>query len=208
MPKGVPGSGIPLPAHKLSCGNKKDTPSTWARQPRPNAGCKKQKKQPAMLATTNTIATAKPAGPIGIKKFAQTNFWLFLLAICDDPCTLVQHIEHRDGTIAELAYGETKGCFEKPSHTKKPTKDIDCPDILPLAHQQNQNGNQSLMDNPSTLLHPDVVGSKRYIMGTRLQMRKSGKSHKKQTCSFHDISLANQGGLVKSMNQEALQVTR
>jgi hypothetical protein len=107
-----------------------------------------------------------------------------------------------------LAYGDTKGCFEKPSISQKPKKDIDCPDILPLAHVDNQNIDKAAMGNKSTLVHPDVKGTKRYIAGTKLQMREGVKSHKKATCLFHDLSNAKQGALIKSMNQEALQNTR
>ena len=45
-------------------------------------------------------------------------------------------------------------------------------------------------------------------MGTKLQMRDSGTSHKKETCRYHNLNNSKQGSLVKSMNQEALQVTR
>lgn len=131
-----------------------------------------------------------------------------LLVVCDDPCTLEQHIEHRNGTTAMLAFGEAKGCFEMPSNLKKPSTDIDCPDILPLTHQENPKGDKTAMENPSSLIHPDVKGTRRYIMGTKLQMKDSGKSHKKETCSYHNLNNAKQGSLVKSMNQEALQVTR
>ena len=130
-----------------------------------------------------------------------------ILAICDDPCTLIQHIGHRFPTEAKLAYGETQGCFEKPSMTKPPTKNLPCPDILPLAHSSNVT-DRSAMTKSSILLHPDAQSDRRYITGTRLQMRPSGKSHKKKTCSFHDLANAEEGVLINSMNQEALQVTR
>ena len=107
-----------------------------------------------------------------------------------------------------LAYGETKGCFEMPSTSKKPTEEIDCPDILPLAHQESQKVDSFAMTNQSPLIHPDVTGTRRYIMGTRMQMRDSGKSHKKPTCAFHDLAKSKQGSLINSMNQEAMQVTR
>lgn len=32
-----------------------------------------------------------------------------ILAICDDACTLVQHIGHRFPVEAKIAYGDTKG---------------------------------------------------------------------------------------------------
>ena len=130
-----------------------------------------------------------------------------VLAVCDDPCTLVQHIGHRDDQIAMLAYGETLGCFEKPSMTEPPSKDIDCPAILPLAHAVDE-VDSSAMENPSPVIHPDTKEQRRYIMGTKLQMRGRGKSHKRPQCAFHDLDNCNQGRLVKSMNQEAMQVTR
>ena len=129
-------------------------------------------------------------------------------ALCDDACTLVQHLNHRDPTLAMMAYGETGGCFEKPSDTQKPRTDIDCPDILPLALVENPEVDRSRMRNPSQIIHPDIKGTKRYLMGTKLQMRDSGTSHKKATCSFHNVNNSKQGPLIKTMNQEALQVTR
>ena len=130
-----------------------------------------------------------------------------ILTICDDSCTLLQHVEHRFPTEAKLAFGETKGCFEKPSNAKLPNTDIDCPEILPLAHQ-TKIPDKLLMDNPSILLHPDALSDRRYVMGTRMQMRPSGTSHKKKSCSFHDLDKSKQGVLSSSMNQEALQNTR
>ena len=141
------------------------------------------------------------------KQETQQSINLFL-ALCDDACTLVQHLNHRVPTIAMLAYGETGGCFEKPSNAQKPRTDIDCPDILPLAQVENPTVDRSAMKNPSTLMHPDVKGTRRYLMGTKLQMRESGTSHKKATCSFHNVNNSKQGPLIKTMNQEALQVTR
>ena len=136
-------------------------------------------------------------------------FWHFFLVVCDDSCTLVQHIRHRDGATAELAYGETKGCFEKPSSTEKPKTNLQVPDILPLALTYTTSlPNASAMTNSSILIHPDSQSTRRYIMGTKMQMRKSGKSHKMPECSFHDLSNAMEGSLIKSMNQEGLQMTR
>ena len=34
-----------------------------------------------------------------------------ILAVCDDACTLVQHIEHRFPVESKIAYGETKGAL-------------------------------------------------------------------------------------------------
>ena len=131
-----------------------------------------------------------------------------ILAICDDVCTAVQHMAHRDDTIAMQALGETGGCFEKPTKDKEPCKDIDCPDILPLAYDDKHIADKSAMENTSPLIHPDAVGDKRYVMGTKMQMRGKGKSHKRETCAFHDLDNSKQGQYIKTMNQEALQVTR
>ena len=45
----------------------------------------------------------------------------------------------------------------------------------------------------------------RYVVGTKLQM-KSGKSHKKNTCKYHDVSLAREGSRIKTMNQVPLSL--
>ena len=130
------------------------------------------------------------------------------LVVCDDPCTLVQHdAPHRVPFLAEFAYGETKGCFELPSATKAPTKNLDIPDILPLAYSEVPT-NEDAMDDSAPLVHPDVAGTKRYVMGTRMQMRKTGTSHKLPECSYHDLSCAKQGVHVSTMSQEGLQMTR
>ena len=99
------------------------------------------------------------------------------------------------------------GCFEKPSMTNPPTKNLSCPEILPLAHSFNI-PNGSSMSNESRLTHPDAENDRRFISGTRLQMQKKRTSHKKKTCSFHDLDNAQEGKLISSMNQEALQNTR
>lgn len=134
--------------------------------------------------------------------------YLLTLGVCDDACTLVQHMSHRDRNVAIRAFGDYRGCFEVPSSTLKPSQGIDCPDILPLAHANNQNMVKDSMKNPSALVHPDVKGTRRYVMGTGLQMRDSGTSHKRPECSFHNVNHAKQGELIRTMNQEALQITR
>ena len=50
-------------------------------------------------------------------------------------------------------------------------------------------------------MHPDVRGVKRFVVGTGLQMRKGGTSHKRPSCKFHDVSLVVQGDYIKTMNQ-------
>ena len=32
-------------------------------------------------------------------------------------------------------------------------------------------------------------------------MKKTGASHKKKSCKFHDVSLAKEGVMIKTMNQ-------
>ena len=130
-----------------------------------------------------------------------------VLAVCDDACTLVQHIGHREGTIAWMAYGETQGCFEKPSFVEAPRTDIDCPAILPSAYNEQEVDSQA-MTNPSPFVHPDTKDHRRFIMGTKMQMRGKGKSHKRPQCAFHDLDNCIQGKYVKSMSQETMQVTR
>ena len=44
------------------------------------------------------------------------------------------------------------------------------------------------------------------FLGTRLQMRKGKTSHKLKTCEYHNANLSNQGKLLKTMTQEAMQV--
>ena len=114
---------------------------------------------------------------------------------------------HRVPCLAEFAYGETIGCFEVPSATKAPTKDIDIPEILPLAYSEGA-PKEDAMTNSSPLVHPDVDGLKRYVMGTRMQMRKTGTSHKLPECSYHDLACAKQGVYIGTMSQEGLQMTR
>ena len=91
--------------------------------------------------------------------------------------------------------------------TELPNKNISCPDILPLAHSSNV-PDRSAMTKPGRLMHPDALKDRRYISGTRLQMQKNRTSHKKLSCSFHDLDNTEEGKLVNSMNQEAFQVTR
>ena len=131
-----------------------------------------------------------------------------ILGICDDACTLVQHISHRDAYISTRAYGDNRGCFEVPSSKIRPSRDIDIPDITPLTHVKNKHVDKAAMKHPSTLIHPDVKGTRRYIMGTGLQMRESGTSQKRPECSFHNVNHSKQGAVIKTMCQEALQNTR
>ena len=114
---------------------------------------------------------------------------------------------HRVPYLGELAYGESKGCFEHPSATVAPNKNLDIPDILPLAYSEGT-PNEDAMTNSSPLVHPDVSGFKRYVMGTKMQMRKTGTSHKLPECSYHDLSCAKQGVYTSTMSQEGLQMTR
>ena len=125
----------------------------------------------------------------------------------DDSCQYVRHSraqpEYR--VWSELAFGETHGCFEKPSATREPTANIDCPDITPLQFAHNIT-NRDAMKVESRLVHPDSTSLTRYVLGTRLQMRKGATSHRLKTCAYHDANLSKQGKMLKTMTQEAMQV--
>ena len=43
--------------------------------------------------------------------------------------------------------------------------------------------------------------SARYVVGTKLQMKKSGTSHKRNSCKYHDVTLVKEGEYIKTMNQ-------
>ena len=88
-----------------------------------------------------------------------------VLHICDDACTLVCHSLQRYPVESELAYGSTRGCFENP-HEDIPPKRMSCPDIIPI-ELDNRMPNRDAMKNPSTLVHPDVSSTVRYVLGTR-----------------------------------------
>ena len=106
---------------------------------------------------------------------------------------------------SELAFGQFHGCFERPSVTKDPTDNIDCPDIAPLTFSTNS-VNRDAMKNPSRLVHPDSTSLVKYCMGTGLQMRKGRTSHKIKSCEYHDVTKSRQGKYLKTMTQEAMQV--
>ena len=40
---------------------------------------------------------------------------------------------------------------------------------------------------------------------TRMQLRRTGSSHKRKSCSFHDVTLAEEGSMIKTMNQVRLE---
>ena len=65
-----------------------------------------------------------------------------------------------------MAFGETRGCFEKPSDEVPPSSGISCPDITPIELQPGP-VNREAMLNPSNLVHPDIASSTRYVFGTR-----------------------------------------
>lgn len=50
-------------------------------------------------------------------------------------------------------------------------------------------------------VHPDANSQEKYVVGTKLQMRKKGTSHKKNSCQYHDVSLTRQGEKISTMNQ-------
>ena len=88
-----------------------------------------------------------------------------VVLVCDDPCTYVSHSMQRYPTEAELAFGETRGCFEMPSNDIPPRTGIRCPDIIPIEVQLNCN--RMAMNENDFLLHPDSSTTKRYVFGTR-----------------------------------------
>ena len=88
-----------------------------------------------------------------------------VVLICDDACTYVAHSMSRYPTVAELAFGKTRGCYQKPSDEVPPSTDLSCPDIIPTELQSEVN--RDAMLNPSLVVHPDVSTSTRYCFGTR-----------------------------------------
>ena len=88
------------------------------------------------------------------------------LLICDDACTFVSHSLQRYPVEAQLAYGEKRGCFEKPQEDTLPQENISCPDITPI-ELSTREVNKEAMRNKSPLVHPDVSTSTRYVSGTR-----------------------------------------
>ena len=85
----------------------------------------------------------------------------------DDACAYVRHSfsEPKYRVWSQLAFGEKLGCFEKPSSTKNPNSDIDCPDITPLLFSGNQ-ANREAMKMESRLIHPDTGSSlTKYCLG-------------------------------------------
>ena len=70
---------------------------------------------------------------------------------------------------------DRRGCFEPPSETKEPTSDIECIDIVPIESTDNITYFEN-MEDESQIMHPDSMNHNRYVMGTRLQTRKGGKS--------------------------------
>ena len=107
---------------------------------------------------------------------------------------------------SKLAFGEKGGCFQLPREDAHPTGNIPCADILPLTHSDNV-ANRDAMKDDNPLVHPDTPSLSRYCLGTGLQMR-DGKSHKTTKCSYHDVSLAQEGRMLKTMTQEAMNVER
>lgn len=88
-----------------------------------------------------------------------------VVMIMDDPCTYVANSIHRYPTESELAFGKTRGCFEKPSNVLSPNAGLSCPDIIPTEMQSKSE--RDAMLNASILVHPDVQTSTRYVFGTR-----------------------------------------
>ena len=95
---------------------------------------------------------------------------------------------------------DRRGCFEPPSETEPPNKDIDCKDILPIDHPENITDEKAI-EEKSQLHHPDCSTLQRYVMGTRLQTAGGKKQHKLPTCDFHNLDNCKQGSLHKTMSQ-------
>ena len=99
----------------------------------------------------------------GEKKGGETGCPICL--VCDDPCTFVAHSFLHYPTEAELAYGDRRGCFQKPSDVVPPQSGISCPDLIPTELQSGTD--RDAMLNPSQLVHPDALSPARYVFGTR-----------------------------------------
>ena len=88
------------------------------------------------------------------------------LIVCDDACTFVSLSLQRYPVEADLAYGNNRGCFEKPQDDIPPRKDISCPDITPI-ELSAKSPDREAMNNQSRLVHPDAAPLTKYVMGTR-----------------------------------------
>ena len=110
---------------------------------------------------------------------------------------------------SKIAFGTKKGCFEVPREDRDPSRNIECPDILPNIYN-DQDCYREAMNDPNPLSHPDSSSKVRYCLGTGLQMRDEGGkgSHKTVECSYHNTDLANEGKFLRTMNQEAMQMVR
>ena len=104
------------------------------------------------------------------------------------------------------AFGLLKGCFQTPSTTQAPDSDIDCPAVSPLTFS-NSIVNREAMNDPNKHVHPDSVSKVKYCLGTRIQMQKGKSSHKLQTCQYHDVNKSKQGKFLRTMTQEAMNVS-
>ena len=49
------------------------------------------------------------------------------------------------------------------------------------------------------------LGFSQNAYNTRMQLRRTGSSHKRKSCSFHDVTLAEEGSMIKTMNQVRLE---
>ena len=101
-----------------------------------------------------------------------------VVLICNDPCTYVSHSLQRYPVEAQLAYGKTRGCFQKPDEDIPPKDDISWPEITPIEFDNTRVTNRDAMKNQSTLIHPDVSTSTRYVLGTRYVRLSSIKQEK------------------------------
>ena len=104
---------------------------------------------------------------------------------------------------SQLTLGnERRGCFEEVSETREPSTGITCLDIVPIESPHNLT-DPSQMETLCQRFHPDSQNQQRYVTGTRIQTRGKGKkkSHKLNTCQFHNLDNCSQGAEVKTMSQ-------
>ena len=87
---------------------------------------------------------------------------------------------------------------------ERTAKTTNIKDILPLAHSEFPCRREAMLD-PNPYSHPDTDNPTQYCLGTGLQMRDSNTSHKSSACAYHDVSLAVNGKLLKTMTQGCFQ---
>ena len=125
------------------------------------------------------------------------------LQVLDDACTFINHLCVSEPDFASEMFGSNRGCFETPHKTQKPSRNHDCPDILPLSVNPRK-VDENLLNLTDNKVHPVTGKVTRLVLGTKLS-----NSHKTNNeCLFHDINNCKQASSVKTMSQEGLQVRR